>query len=62
MTIDDVTSTDQISSLSVREIKHILFVNCVDFKGCLEKKELLQKVELLWNSKNKSKKKSAGKY
>ncbi|XP_031557331.1 E3 ubiquitin-protein ligase RNF34-like [Actinia tenebrosa] len=55
-TIDDITSIDQVSSLSIREIKQILTVNCVDFKGCCEKEELLQKVRMLWKSRNDSKK------
>ncbi|EDO44591.1 predicted protein, partial [Nematostella vectensis] len=56
-TIDDITDIEQVDNLSVKELKHILTANFVDFKGCVEKEELLSKVRLLWKSRNCEKQK-----
>lgn len=34
--------------LSVKQLKEILMLNRVDFKGCCEKQELKERVERLW--------------
>lgn len=41
-------STD-LDDLSVKQLKEILMLNRVDFKGCCEKTELLERVKRLWN-------------
>ena len=47
----------------MKELKHILTANFVDYKGCCEKKELLERVRTLWNSKQtNSKKKSKSQF
>uniref|UniRef100_A0A1B0A9E8 RING-type domain-containing protein n=1 Tax=Glossina pallidipes TaxID=7398 RepID=A0A1B0A9E8_GLOPL len=38
----------ELECLSVKQLKEILMVNRVDFKGCCEKQELLERVERLW--------------
>ena len=43
----------------MKELKHILRANFVDFKGCCEKKELLERVRTLWNSKQTNNKKKS---
>ena len=54
--IEDIASADDIESLSNIELKKILTVNFVDYKGCVEKSELIEKVKRLWNSQNPSQK------
>jgi len=44
----DFQSENELHELSVRELKEILFLNRVDFKGCVEKTELLERVIRLW--------------
>lgn len=33
----------------MKQLKEILMLNRVDFKGCCEKTELLERVKRLWN-------------
>lgn len=54
--IEDIASADDVESLSNIELKKILTVNFVDYKGCVEKSELIEKVKRLWNSQNLSQK------
>lgn len=49
--LSEIRNIDEVEELSVKELKHILTANFVDFKGCCEKKELLERVRTLWNSK-----------
>lgn len=39
----------ELEKLSVKQLKEILMLNRVDFKGCCEKNELLERVTRLWN-------------
>ena len=50
--IEDIVSLDEIDHLSVKDLKKILTVNFVDYKGCFEKKELIERVKRLWSSQN----------
>lgn len=36
--------------MNVKQLKEILMLNRVDFKGCCEKNELRERVERLWQS------------
>ncbi|XP_059614335.1 E3 ubiquitin-protein ligase RNF34 [Phlebotomus argentipes] len=47
--LDDITSSAELEKLSVKQLKEILMLNRVDFKGCCEKNELLERVMRLWN-------------
>ncbi|XP_055701964.1 uncharacterized protein LOC129801193 isoform X2 [Phlebotomus papatasi] len=47
--LDDITSSAELEKLSVKQLKEILMLNRVDFKGCCEKNELLERVTRLWN-------------
>lgn len=38
-----------LDELSVKQLKEILMLNRVDFKGCCEKSELLERVQRLWD-------------
>lgn len=40
--------SDDLESMSVKQLKEILMLNRVDFKGCCEKQELKERVERLW--------------
>jgi E3 ubiquitin-protein ligase RNF34 len=48
--LSDIKSSDDIESLTVRQIKEILTRNYVEFKGCCEKRELLDKLRRLYDS------------
>lgn len=41
--------SDDLETLSVKQLKEILMLNRVDFKGCCEKNELKERVERLWH-------------
>lgn len=41
--------SSDLDDLSVKQLKEILMLNRVDFKGCCEKTELLERVKRLWN-------------
>ncbi|KAG8451768.1 hypothetical protein GDO86_003822 [Hymenochirus boettgeri] len=47
--LSDLTCTDDIEALSVRQLKEILARNFVNFKGCCEKWELMERVTRLYN-------------
>lgn len=36
--------------MNVKQLKEILMLNRVDFKGCCEKNELKERVQRLWES------------
>ena len=54
--MEDVSTVDEISSLSVTELKQILTANFINYKGCVEKTELTEKVTMLFNSIQENKK------
>lgn len=41
--------SDELELLTVKQLKEILMLNRVDFKGCCEKKELKERVQRLWH-------------
>lgn len=45
----DFNCREELDELSVKQLKEILMLNRVDFKGCCEKSELLERVQRLWN-------------
>ncbi|CAD7015164.1 RING finger protein B [Ceratitis capitata] len=48
--LDDFESVDDLEALSVKQLKEILMLNRVDYKGCCEKQELLERVQRLWKN------------
>lgn len=46
--LGDFKSSSEFDDLSVKQLKEILMLNRVDFKGCCEKQELLDRVHRLW--------------
>lgn len=55
VSIEDVINPEQISDLSVRQLKLILTRSFIDYKGCCEKHELQDRVLRLWNQKKSQK-------
>lgn len=53
--LSELESLDDLKELSSRQVKEILAMNRVNFKGCVEKEELLKIVERLWKQDQKSK-------
>lgn len=52
--LDDLKEFSQIEGLNVKQLKELLILNRVDFKGCCERKELLERAERLWRENTKS--------
>lgn len=50
--LSDFTSEDELNDLSVKQLKELLTLNRVDYKGCVEKSELLERVIMLWIDNN----------
>ncbi|CAF0842547.1 unnamed protein product, partial [Didymodactylos carnosus] len=47
----DLSNEENINDLTVKELKEILVVNFVNYKGCVEKHELIAKVRQLYRDK-----------
>lgn len=45
-----VNFRNDLEALSVKQLKEILMLNRVDFKGCCEKQELKERVGRLWTA------------
>lgn len=54
MKLSDINESADLESLSVKQLKDLLSVNRVDFKGCVERFELLDRACRLWNEYKKS--------
>ncbi|CRK96431.1 CLUMA_CG009847, isoform A [Clunio marinus] len=48
ISLSDIQSSDELETLNVKQLKEILMLNRVDFKGCCEKNELKERVLRLW--------------
>ncbi|XP_023292519.2 RING finger protein B [Lucilia cuprina] len=48
--LDEIESMKQLECLTVKQLKEILMLHRVDYKGCCEKQELLDRVERLWKN------------
>ncbi|XP_071445961.1 uncharacterized protein [Hetaerina americana] len=46
--LSSTTSEDDLSTLSVKQLKELLTSSRVDYRGCCEKKELLERAQRLW--------------
>jgi len=53
--LSEIKSLDDLNELSTRQIKELLAMNRVNFKGCVEKEELLKIVERLWKQDQRHK-------
>lgn len=48
--LSDIQEEKNIQDLSIKQMKEILRLNRVDFKGCVEKDELKSKIMQLWSA------------
>ncbi|XP_076165663.1 E3 ubiquitin-protein ligase RNF34 isoform X2 [Ptiloglossa arizonensis] len=53
--LSDINSLAELEYLTVKQLKNLLSINCVDYKGCVERCELLDKASRLWQKYNQSK-------
>lgn len=53
--LSDFGSAEDISTLSSKQLKELLALNRVDYKGCIERSELLERAKRLWNDNEKKK-------
>lgn len=54
--LSDIKESSELEFLSVKQLKSLLTINRVDYKGCLERQELLNKVTRLWHEYKQSRK------
>ncbi|XP_049805708.1 E3 ubiquitin-protein ligase RNF34 [Schistocerca nitens] len=54
ISLEDIKSAEEMEKLSVKQIKEILSLNRVDFRGCVEKSELIERLSRLWHDNHKS--------
>lgn len=53
--LSDFETVEELNELSVKQLKELLTLNRVDYKGCVEKSELLDRATRLWNDSNQYK-------
>lgn len=53
--LSDFGSAEDMSQLSSKQLKELLTLNRVDYKGCIERSELLERATRLWNDNEKKK-------
>uniref|UniRef100_A0A1I8FZC5 RING-type domain-containing protein n=2 Tax=Macrostomum lignano TaxID=282301 RepID=A0A1I8FZC5_9PLAT len=46
--LSQIDSQSQLDGLSIKEVKHLLAKNRVDYRGCIERSELLDRLRRLW--------------
>lgn len=62
MKISDFKSLDDLNGLTPKELKELLALHRVDYKGCVEKSDLLEKANILWIDANMTNKEEGSKY
>ena len=53
--LSEIESLEDLKELSTKQIKEMLAMNRVNFKGCVEKDELLKILQRLWKQEQKNK-------
>merc|ERR1719147_176320 len=53
--LSEIETLDDLNELSTKQVKELLAMNRVNFKGCVEKDELLKIVERLWRQEQRNK-------
>ncbi|XP_055857545.1 uncharacterized protein DDB_G0280205 isoform X2 [Episyrphus balteatus] len=48
--LNDFDSLEELENLTVKQLKQVLTLNRVDYKGCCEKQELFERVSRLWKN------------
>lgn len=54
ISLEDIKNEEEMEKLSVKQIKEILSLNRVDFRGCVEKFELMERLARLWHDNHRS--------
>ena len=55
MYLSEIEPLDDLKELSTKQIKDLLAMNRVNFKGCVEKEELLKILQRLWKQDQRNK-------
>ncbi|KAF5306148.1 hypothetical protein FQR65_LT07424 [Abscondita terminalis] len=50
--LSEIKTIEQLNELSIKQLKELLTLNRVDYKGCVEKNELLDRAQRLWKDNN----------
>lgn len=53
--LSEIETAEDLKELSTKQVKELLAMNRVNFKGCVEKEELLKIVERLWKQEQRNK-------
>merc|ERR1712147_277837 len=53
--LSEIESVEDLRELSTKQIKELLAMNRVNFKGCVEKDELLKILQRLWKQEQRNK-------
>ena len=53
--LSEIESLEDLKELSTKQIKDLLAMNRVNFKGCVEKEELLKILQRLWKQEQRNK-------
>lgn len=53
--LSDFGSAEDLTQLTSKQLKELLTLNRVDYKGCIERSELLERATRLWNDNEKKK-------
>ena len=53
--LSEIETLEDLNELSTKQIKDLLAMNRVNFKGCVEKEELLKILRRLWKQEQKNK-------
>ncbi|XP_043255617.1 E3 ubiquitin-protein ligase RNF34 isoform X3 [Colletes gigas] len=53
--LSDINNLSELEYLSVKQLKNLLSINRVDYKGCVERRELLDRASRLWQEHKQSK-------
>ncbi|KAI8038722.1 uncharacterized protein LOC128255206 [Drosophila gunungcola] len=52
--LEDIEDLKELEGLTVKQLKEVLMLHRVDYKGCCEKQELLDRVSRLWKTMRES--------
>ncbi|XP_032667891.1 E3 ubiquitin-protein ligase RNF34 isoform X2 [Odontomachus brunneus] len=52
--LSDIKKASELEYLSIKQLKSLLSINRVDYKGCIERQELLNRVSRLWQEYKQS--------
>ncbi|EFN75761.1 E3 ubiquitin-protein ligase RNF34 isoform X2 [Harpegnathos saltator] len=54
--LSDIKEASELEYLNIKQLKSLLSINRVDYKGCVERQELLNRVSRLWHEYKQSRK------